>query len=519
MFVKNDKAHQGSFFNDVISQLSESKKKVALNSVEFCFHDEVFLKINEEDFSLLYSNVVSRPNTPVNFLVSALILRSFKGWTFAELFSHLDFNILTRLALGIYDLEEIPFCPATLFNFQNRILIHFNESGENLLKGVFDQLTAGQLKKYKVKTGIQRTDSFQLMSNIAKFSRLRLIIEVLRRLCRVIPKADKLAFEDLLSPFTKASSSEKYCYELDDEQLPSQLSELAKIYHQLYSKLSDSSKKHPAFKLFERVYNEQFELNDDGEILVKKTSQLNSSCLQSPDDIDATFRTKRGESYKGQVANVTETADPENEFNLITDICVENNNVNDNTIIAKQIDELKQKTPDLEELHADGAYGGQESDQKMIDNDVTLVTTACTGRKAAVPIYCSQNDDGTYKVSCPEQSVNAQKTATRYKAVFDLEGCRNCPYQEQCKVKKSKKGRVHYFTEETVKAHTRVKNIEKIPPERRNIRPNVEATVKQFTKGYNHVGKLNVRGKFKAELYAFTAGIGINLGRIYRNVA
>lgn len=61
MFVKNDKAHQGSFFNDVISQLSEAKKKVALNSVEFCFHDEVFLKINEDDFSILYSNVVSRP--------------------------------------------------------------------------------------------------------------------------------------------------------------------------------------------------------------------------------------------------------------------------------------------------------------------------------------------------------------------------------------------------------------------------------------------------------------------------
>ena len=72
---------------------------------------------------------------------------------------------------------------------------------------------------------------------------------------------------------------------------------------------------------------------------------------------------------------------------------------------------------------------------------------------------------------------------------------------------------------DTVKAHTRAKNIDKIPPERRKMRPNVEATVKQFTKGYNHVGKLNVRGRFKAELYAFTAGIGINLGRIYRNAA
>ena len=82
-----------------------------------------------------------------------------------------------------------------------------------------------------------------------------------------------------------------------------------------------------------------------------------------------------------------------------------------------------------------------------------------------------------------------------------------------------KKGRVYYFTPETVRALMRAKNIEKVPPERRKIRPNVEATVKEFTRGFNHVGKLNIRGKFQATLYAFTAAIGINLGRIHRKHA
>ena len=147
------------------------------------------------------------------------------------------------------------------------------------------------------------------------------------------------------------------------------------------------------------------------------------------------------------------------------------------------------------------------------------MATASTGQKAEVPIECSENEDGSYQVSCPTQTVIGTNTTKRYKATFDLEYCQSCPFREQCKVKMTKKGRVYYFTPETVRAHMRARNILKVPPERRKIRPNVEATVKEFTRGYNHVGKLNVRGRFKAELYAFTAGIGINLGRIHRKTA
>ena len=519
MFVKNDKLQQGCFTNDVLVQLSEAKRKTAINSIEARFHDEIFLNIDEGKFAHLYSEVASRPNTPVNYLVAALILRTLKGWTFAELFRDLDFNILTRMALGIYDLEMVPFSEVTIFNFQNRLLTHFNDSGENLFETVFDQLTDYQLKTYKVKTGIQRTDSFQLMSNIAKYSRLRLIIEVLRRLCRTLSEEDKDSIGEKLIPYIKASSSEKFCYELNDEHLPNKLIELAEIYHELHKTLPDSVKEKPEFNIFESVYHEQFRIDEQGEVHVKVNTELNSSSLQSPDDLDATYRNKRNQSYKGQVANVTETADPENDLNLITDIRVANNNVNDNTILAEHIDSMKVKTPDLNELYADGAYGGVDSDKKTLENEVILVATACTGKKAEVPIECNENKEGRYEVSCPTQTVIGTKTSKRYKATFDLAQCQSCPFREQCKVKMTKKGRVYYFSLETVRAHMRAKNILKVPPERRKIRPNVEATVKEFTRGFNHVGKLNVRGYFKAALYAFTAGIGINLGRIHRNLA
>jgi hypothetical protein len=42
--------------------------------------------------------------------------------------------------------------------------------------------------------------------------------------------------------------------------------------------------------------------------------ELHSRSLQSPDDEDATYRKKRGVSYRGQILTATETCNPENEL-------------------------------------------------------------------------------------------------------------------------------------------------------------------------------------------------------------
>lgn len=57
-----------------------------------------------------------------------------KGWTTEELFERIDFDLRTRTALGLHNLEDTPFCPATFFNFQNRLLNHFVTTGENLIE-------------------------------------------------------------------------------------------------------------------------------------------------------------------------------------------------------------------------------------------------------------------------------------------------------------------------------------------------------------------------------------------------
>ena len=113
-----------------------------------------------------------------------------------------------------------------------------------------------------------------------------------------------------------------------------------------------------------RVYREHFVVIDR-EVSSRPAEELNSSMLQSPDDIDATYRQKKGEHYKGFTINGTETANPDNPLQLITDISVTPNNVDDSQILNKRIDKLKEKTPELNEIHTDGGYGSRDNDRKF----------------------------------------------------------------------------------------------------------------------------------------------------------
>ena len=109
--------------------LSTKKLKRLKEKKEHYFNKLIFDRIKEDDFSVLYSENGSRPNTPVNLQVGALILQSVKAWTYDELFEHIDFDLRTRAALGLTDLETRPFSPATIFNFQNRLMTYQIQTG------------------------------------------------------------------------------------------------------------------------------------------------------------------------------------------------------------------------------------------------------------------------------------------------------------------------------------------------------------------------------------------------------
>jgi hypothetical protein len=74
---------------------------------------------------------------------------------------------------------------------------------------------------------------------------------------------------------------------------------------------------------------------------------------------------------------------------------------------------------------------------------------------------------------------------------------------------------VVYFDDEDLLRLRRHRNITALPAELRKLRPNVEATMREFSRR-TEGGKLKVRGLFKAQLFALSATIGINFGKVYR---
>ncbi|MEA3317748.1 MAG: transposase [Bacteroidota bacterium] len=510
MFKTNNQPDLFTFETQI---LNNEQQKLLDKTPEKAFYNLIFINIKESDYKVLFSDKGSRPNAPVNILISALILKERKSWSYDELMESMMFDLRTKAALGLSSIDNKPFSRATIFNFQNRLAEHEQETGVNLLEKTFDGLTAGQLKKLKIKTDIQRTDSGLISSNIKKYSRVQLLIEVLLRLSRLFDEIDKEALSEQIRPYSEFGS-QKYVYALKSSDLTHELKKLGELYYAVYQHVKNKYSGTDEFRVFERAYNEHFTIIE-GAATAKPNNELNSSMLQSPDDEDATYRKKRDQESKGFTINATETANPENGIQLLTDVAVNKNNIDDSKILEERTEKIVEKTPGLKELHTDGGYGSKAVDKKMEENEINLVTTAVRGRESRIEKTITQNPDNEqeYTVECPHQEIKSTPTKKRNKAVFDTGKCSGCPLKEDCNIFKAKG--IYYFTHSGYLKNKRNNNILKIPKERRKIRPNVEATIKEF-KGKTKAGKLKVRGIFKTSLFAFAMGISINFGRIYR---
>jgi len=512
MFKTHSDHAQDDFFSST-NQLPPDKRKKLLASPQWCFYDLIFCHIDETLFEPLYSDKASRPNAPINCMVAALILKHHFGWSFATLFQQLDFDLLTRAALGLRTLSETPFVQSTLFDFQHRVFTHHLSTGDNLFECVFDALTADQLTGLGLKTSIQRADSVLIASNIRDYSRLQLLIEVVLRLHRILSEEEQARVQDLLAPYLKQTSA-KYLYQLEREAIPRELSTLGAIYQTLVEQFRAPYGETEIFRILERVYTEHFTVAND-TISVIPGSELSGSILQSPDDPDATDRTKRGESSTGYALNAIETAHPDIPFNLVVDVSVDPNTTDDSVILHSRIEALTTKTPDLNELHTDGAYGSEANDRALAEAGIVQIQTAVKGRKAAVDITITATGDATWQVACPSQTVNSQPTRTRFKACFDLEICTGCPLADRCPTHAQNTCRAFFFTPKDAARNARHRRLAALPPERRTLRCHVEATMREFVHRLDgHT--VSVRGRFKTTLFACSRAISINFGRIFR---
>jgi len=515
VFRPNETHRQQDLFS-IETQLGPELRKRLYGSREYEFYKRVFSRIPEALFAELYADQpASRPNAPVNTLVGAMILQHMNDWTFEELLDRVAFDLKVRAALGMWSLDEAPFCRATLFNFQKRLRDHLVAFGQDKFQAVFDLLSEKDLEEFGLGTRIQRCDSTQIGSNIRDYTRTELLVEVVLRMWRALGDAGQAEHGERFAPYVVAKTSGQFLFRLRGSDLGAALEQLGRLYAWMAEALRAGYGSTEIHRIVCRLYAEHFTVAEE-RIAVRPAAEMGSGSLQSPDDPEATFRNK-GEDFRGYALHVAETAGPENALQLITDVAVAPNNVEDSRILNERLAEMHRKTPGLAELHTDGAYGSEDNDRQLGELEILAVQTGIRGPAARAPIRVERNEAGVLHVQCAAgHRVAALAAEKHFKAEFAAAHCAGCPFAAVCRAQHRARGRrTFYFTEAEAVKWLRHYRIETLPKERRALRANVEATIRQF-KAPCRDGKLRTRGLNALRRYAFLRAIGINFGRVYR---
>jgi len=523
MFEKNYQ-HLQPYLISNVRDLPEKQRSILKNSWAGTFYREVFCRIDEEPFSVLFVDFPSRPNAPVNEIIGLEIIKASQGWTDEEMWHHYMFDLETRYALGLEQIGEVHFELRTVYNLRQRLSMYMQETGINLLEQAFEKITDEQIKAYELKTGKQRMDSTQIASNIRQLGRVQLLVEVLQRVHRMLTEADKTRYSEILSPYVKGHAGQ-YVYHMKREEIDDHLQDIGETMQFLLKELQTEYSEEPVYQVLARVFGEHFE-EKKKSVVAKQNKALSASSLQSPDDLEATYRKKRGTGYRGYTANITETCDPENELQLITKVQVAPNNVDDTQLLAEALPDLKERT-DLDTLYTDGGYGSPEIDDAMTDNHIEQIQTAIRGRKpSSEKLHLSdfeikQSEEGKpAQITCPQgQKVKVQLSnrRTSFVAHFEKDDCQTCPYVSICPAKPGKRDPNWHlrFTQDQTNVSQRRRRSQVHQKEGRNLRAAVEATVRQVKHPFP-AGKLPVRGQFRVTCMVIGSAIMSNIRRIQR---
>jgi hypothetical protein len=517
MFKKNHRHLQIPLTSNV-DELPEKLRKRLDTSWSGVFYREFFSRLNEDPFNVLYADCPSRPNVPVNVLVGLEYLKAGNDWTDEEMYDLYCYDVQVRYALGYRQLGDGDFDLRTLYYFRERLSRHSQESGENLLNKAFEEVTDEQIKAFHLKTGKQRMDSTQIASNIRQMGRLQLLVEVLQRVHRMLTEDDQVRYAEVFGPYIQGHAGQ-YMYHLRGEDTSEHIQKIGELMLRLLAELQPRYAQETGYQMFERVFREHFRI-EERVVKTKVAKELSASSLQSPDDLEATFREKNNKAHRGYVANLTETCDPENPLQLITKVQVASNHTEDADLLVEAIPNLKKRT-EIDTLYTDGGYGSADVDQIMQDNQIEQIQTAIRGRIPSTEklnlsdFEIKQAESGKpTQITCPNRQtvvVNPSSQKKGYVAHFDLTTCLACPfYQKACQAQPGKRDprlRLN-FSESQVNVSQRRRRSVARQKEGRNLRAAIEATVREV--------KHPVRGKFRITSMMIGSAAVSNVRRIQR---
>lgn len=438
-FVEN--SSQQLSFDDSIFNLTEREQRFLNSSWAKDFSDKIFPAIDEKLFAVLYSDKDSRPNTPVNVIVGAMILKEFMNLTDDEMVQSLMFDVRYQYALHTTSFKEQPLSDRTFSRFRARVVSYETLTGIDLIHACMISLS-GQIAEFmNITPTLQRMDSLMVSANIRNISMIELFYRCVADLLKVMSKNDDTIPENL-SHYLDKDDYNKIVYHMRSINIKERIKTVLIDAVQLSKLCSGRYDETSEYQLLIRLLNEQA-IEDDGKYRLRtKEEKVNGSHhLINPADPEATCSTKAGKKHFGYVANVVESVGETGS--VVTEYMYEQNTHSDSEFAREYMESLPENGEEIT-LVTDGTYGSERNSEIAKQHNVNFVNTNFTGLKLD-EIYADFviSEDGSEIVECPNKQVPLKsKLTTRrkrnnqnkiYTAHYPKETCEQCPYRDRCK--------------------------------------------------------------------------------------
>jgi len=472
------------------------------------FRQHIVERIDERIFRPLFSDDQGAPNAPIRILIGMMILKDARGWSDERLFEECQFNILTRSALGMLNMDDRPPVPSTYYLLRKRIVCWEKEGHGDLIEQVFAQVTKSQALEFNVSGKRIRMDSKLIGSNIAWFSRYELIHETLRLAYDSLKEQSiklMLSTSDILILNSVSKErGEKVCYRSTKSEIESKMVELGTVIYKMIQQTTKNQS--PAICTLRRVFQEQYS-EGEGIVTSRPNHEISASSVQSPHDTDCHYRQKDDQKVKGYSVNVAETCDAGHQLNLVTHVSVEPASAADCDFLQPAIDATQEVvTQKIETTNADGAYHSIENQEYCKENEIDLIVSSIQGSPSRYDLTLEESGELTVIDLQTNTVVPSRKVESNKEGAEPKWAIRNDKNQHR------------YFTQKEITTCLLRHLISSRTPEELNVRNNVEATIFQLGYNYPHA-KSRYRGIIKHTMWANVRCMWINFVRISKFVA
>ena len=516
MLRKNDPTKQTTLFDATLWMDNRALSRLEKTWAPI-FYEEIFMKIDEAPFAVLYSNTGS-PNFPVNILLSLEYIKHMKNYSDAELLEDYDFDFLVNYAVGNRRLGERPMAERTLYNFRERLYNYCvqNPKSDDILFGQFEKLTRNFADKAGVSMIDQRVDTTMFMSNIKKAGRISLAYDVLIKAVKAVPE-DKRT--DDLSKALEPGFKTDILYRSKGEDRDSRLTTLLNLCKEaadILEKLTEADE--DVKRILNRFIEDQAMQNQDGTVVPKNKRDIKSTSLQSAFDETATFRKKAGIGQSGYVLEIAETCGKENDFQLITDYRVEQNVVSDTAIITSRIGGISDRTG-CENMYGDGGFYSPEVIEAAGKAGVEMHFTDMTGTSPSkkLPVSEYEVEEKTRIITkCPAGYKPDMAAISKGQSVahFPCTVCEGCEMKDHCRVKFQKKSAVVRISLKSFEVDNVRASIINGKRENTSMRAGIEGSNSAMKR--KGLRKLDVRGIEKSSVVCGLKAAAQNISRFIR---